>query len=410
MGMLSRYVVGSLYLNLKMLLRYKSTLFWVVVFPILFLGLMTLIFTPREGEDRFTLLVVNQDKGEGESWLSETLVSVLNSSGVFRVEPAGDIDVVEKAVSNGTANVGLLIPRGFTENVTHLSQVSVTVYERRSQPGVPSPAAQALLGVLSVFEERVRERTVEVMVNFVPPQQRGEAEAGLRFLANPLEVRDVELTPPLLYTRGGVIAYYALSVVGIQVLFIGLSMGATVQIERKRDGTLKILLSSPLSPGSLFIADVVDLFFFTGISTASVLLAGLLMGANYGLLDAGEWAAILALALVGALFSSSLGLLLSLRTRTVEGASMLVNAVAFPTMFLGGLTVPKELLPRWSQAFAEVFPLTRLIDAMRSLTVYGNGLSDTLYYALPGIAASLALAVAGWLTYRRLLQAAVESG
>lgn len=408
MGFLARRVMGELYVESRVLLRYKSSLFWVVVFPMLFLSLMAVIFAGG-GPEAFTIAVTNLDPSSGDSWLSHALVEALNATAVFELRLVGDPQEAWEMVTNATVDVALLIPDNFTESVQEMLPAIVTIVAREEQPGMPNPAAQALRGALGGFAEEIRERAVEVALQYVPPGIREHARKELVFIASPLHDVVEVVKPPLLYTRGGVVAYYTINVIGIQVLFIGLSMGSVMQIERKHDGSLKMLLASPQTPLGLFVTDLAVLFFYTAVSMAAVLLAGLVWGASYTMLDGVSWAGIIFLTMASALFSNSLGLILALRTRTVEGASMIMNSIAFPTMFLGGLTVPKELLPHWVQFFAEVFPHTRLIDSMRSIVVYGASVTDALLQAMPALAATLVLVVGGWLAYRRLLQSAVEA-
>ena len=415
MGLMLRMVMGELYMEARVLLRYKSAFFWVVVFPILFLGLMTMIFIRGDEEVSYTLAYHIADTPS--NGLDPSLVvDVVNSTGMFKMMEASGLDSIVDLVSNGTVDVGLYVPEGFSRNITSMTPAQLVVVARQTSPNVPSVAAEVLRGVLSGFEKGVADRVINISMLFISQSIQGQAgvspsmvERFLQFVADPLSVNVTVVKPPLLFTSGGMVAYYALGIVGIEALFIGLSMGAVRNIERKNDGTLKMLLASPQSPGTLFMSDVVVLFFYTLVSAVAVLVFGLLMGANYSLITPIEWAGIVLFTLFSALTASSIGLLLSLRTRTIEGSNVIVNVIAWPVMFLGGLTIPKEILPSWAQAFAEAFPLTRLVSASRNMTVYGYSLTEALQYALPAIVATLGLALIGWLAYRRLIQYSVEA-
>ena len=85
-----------------------------------------------------------------------------------------------------------------------------------------------------------------------------------------------------------------------------------------------------------------------------------------------------------------------------------MSGIAFPVMFVGGLAVPKEILPENIKWFADYYPLSRSIDAVRKMIVHGYSTGEALTYALPAVVAAIAVYLAGVLVYRKLMERVVE--
>ena len=70
-----------------------------------------------------------------------------------------------------------------------------------------------------------------------------------------------------------------------------------------------------------------------------------------------------AVALLGALAFSGLGLLTASRPRTIEGVSGVMNLVMVPMWVFSGIFFSTERFPAALQPFVQALPLTALNDA-----------------------------------------------
>ncbi|MCE4628355.1 MAG: ABC transporter permease, partial [Desulfurococcales archaeon] len=227
------------------------------------------------------------------------------------------------------------------------------------------------------------------------------------FIEEPVRVEEIRMSPPLLGTVGGVRAYYAISMIGVEILFIGLSMGVFAIIDRKRDRTLSVILSSPIRSWELFLADTLTALAAIGISSLAILLFSLLLGAEYHITPTTA-AAVAGLLALSAVFTIGLGLLLAVAARSQESAMVIVNGVAFPVMFIGGIIIPPFVLPESLQRFASAYPLSRLVEAVRQLLVYEKTPGWALSYSLPAVAATIVVYALGFKIYNYLLAKTVE--
>ncbi len=166
--------------------------------------------------------------------------------------------------------------------------------------------------------------------------------------------------------------------VGVEALFIGFFSGAMVINERKRTGTLQVILSSPMRDWDLLASDTLAALAMVGLSAAAVVSVSLATGAKYTV-DASSIAVSALILVAGTLFTIGLGLLIAPLAKTPEGASALVNTIAFSVMFAGGIAIPVFILPESLQVFAEYWPLCRAVVSVRRLLLTSSRLRRPLY-------------------------------
>ncbi len=401
-------ILSETYAFAKALLRYKETLFWVVAFPLLWYGLMVAIWG-SPGFQQVDVAVANLDEPVDGFCLGDLLVEAMNESGLFRVIDAGDPGSLEAMVANGTVYAGILVPEGFTERLLGLERPKLVVYTVRGQWS--DYAAGVVESFLSRFADEVRHRMVEEALRYLPEGEEWTPYAvkWMQAMAEPFQVRVEERVPPLLATPEGLRAYYALSMVGVEALFVGLFAGVLSLNERRAEGTLPVILSSPMKPWELLAADTLSALAAVGVSAAAITAASLAIGADYAVTPAKAAAAALLLA-AGTLFTVGLGLLLAPIPKTPSGAGALVNAIAFPVMFAGGIIIPPYALPEWLRGFSRAWPLSITLEETRRLLVYDAPIASVLANAAPALAATLIVYALGALVYARLLARAVEYG
>ena len=415
-------VLSELYVAVKSLPRYKGTLFWIIVFPLLFYGLEIAIWGNPQPEP-IKLGALNLDGGvnttNGTLNLGSKLIDAMNQSGVFHVYKYGSLDRLREAVRLGKVSAGIVIPENFTRNITNMTPATVQIIALRTPWG--SYHEQVTRSFIKAFSDQVRNRTINVSLTYIEQASSNSSGQGgswlashlsfierfYGFLRQPIRAPVEEITPPLLATEGGLRAYYALGLIGIETIFIGLSMGIFALIDMKREGTLKILLSSPLSSNEILASLTLSALFFVAVSSLAVYLFSLLLGAEYDMSLGTALASIVLLA-IGALSTIGFGLLLAPLARSQEAATAILNSIAFPVMFLGGFTIPTFALPGWAQEFARVYPLSRSIEALRQMLTYGKSPLWALEYSSSAILATIVVYALGALVYNRLIARALE--
>ena len=96
----------------------------------------------------------------------------------------------------------------------------------------------------------------------------------------------------------------------------------------------------------------------------------------FGVVIAGNVAAVLVLILVGAFTFAGTGLLVASRAKTLETASGLMNLTMLPMWLLSGIFFSPDRFPPAIQPFIRALPLTPLIDGLRAVMLEGASLGS----------------------------------
>ncbi|MEB3816680.1 MAG: ABC transporter permease [Desulfurococcales archaeon] len=409
-------VLSEVYASLKGMLRYKETLFWVIIFPLLWYGLMAAIWS-NPSPPTIKVGVYNADQLQGPYNISEALIKAMNSTGFMKPIPFHNATSLREAVLHGKVDVGLIVPGNFTESLMEGSSATLKLLSVKESWGnfAYSIASSFIESFSNEFRRRVINVSISYIVTYFNSTQLGGAYPNwtyyairwLRFISDPIRVNASVYTPPLLATKGGLRAYYALSMIGVEALFVGLFTGALSVNEKRRDGTLTVLLASPMRDWELFTSETLAALASVGVSAAAVAAMSIATGAKY-VVNTESLLLAVAFLLLGTLFTIGLGVILAALAKTPEGASALVNAIAFPVMFIGGIVIPYYVLPGYLKAFARYWPLSRFVIASRSVLLGLMSSSDAASFSIPAIIATIATYLVGVAIFKKLLARALE--
>ncbi|HWN17668.1 MAG TPA: ABC transporter permease [Gemmatimonadales bacterium] len=143
---------------------------------------------------------------------------------------------------------------------------------------------------------------------------------------------------------------------------------AIVDARKKR--LLKRLIATPMSRAQYLASFVLSRL------TLLVIEVGLLLGFGvlvFGVPIRGPLTVLVALCLLSSLAFTSVGLLVSSRVQTMEGASGLMNLVMLPMWIFSGVFFSASRFPDSLQPFIQALPLTAVVDALRANVLRGAG-------------------------------------
>jgi ABC-2 type transport system permease protein len=143
---------------------------------------------------------------------------------------------------------------------------------------------------------------------------------------------------------------------------------AIVDARKKR--LLKRLIATPMSRPQYLASFVLSRL------TLLVIEVGLLLGFGalvFGVPFRGSLLVLAAICVVSSLAFTSLGLLVSSRVQTMEGASGLMNLVMLPMWIFSGVFFSASRFPESIQPFIQALPLTAVVDALRGNILRGAG-------------------------------------
>ncbi|MDT3766864.1 ABC transporter permease [Gleimia hominis] len=153
-----------------------------------------------------------------------------------------------------------------------------------------------------------------------------------------------------------------LVVLPMALMFIVTSV---VMLRERTSGTLERILTTPLSRWNLIVSYGIV---FGVLALLQVGLLLLVMWSMMGLEIEGSWAVLVATTAVVALFGVAFGLLASAFAHTEFQAVQFMPLFVAPQLFLCGLFVAKEDMPKALEVCANLMPMTWAVDITRNLT------------------------------------------
>lgn len=333
---------------LKGFLRDKASVFFSIVFPLMFLVLFGGIFN---NTDRSPI----ETESVGEVGLIEGLpkdakAAFDESFDVTRI----DTDEREAAIADvRKGDLDLVLEQKGDTLVAHYTQTDQV-------------KAATIQGILQAFVDGTNVAVTGQTPKFTLKAESVEDDS--------MEMIDL-VTPGLL---GWAIAMSA-------------AFGAAATLNGWR--TTKLLRRIQLSPvptGVVVGARIVATMLVALVQTAIFLGLGTL---GFGLNLTGSWWMALPLVLCGTLCFMALGLLAGAVAKTTEGAVNMANFLVLPMAFLSGSFFPLDSAPVWLQTLSKLLPLRHLNDGMLDVMVRGEGPAAAL---LPmGILLAFAVVITG---------------
>jgi ABC-2 type transport system permease protein len=162
-------------------------------------------------------------------------------------------------------------------------------------------------------------------------------------------------------------------ILGMNMMFSCLFGLGYVVVRYRKNGYLKRLYATPLTPLEFLTAQVVSRLLLVLSVTAVVLVAAV------QLLDirmAGSWIDLAIVGTVGSMALISLGLLVAARINSEELAGGILNMITWPMMLVSGVWFSLEGLNPMFQNAAMAFPLTHMLRAARAVMLEGAGLGE----------------------------------
>ncbi len=160
-------------------------------------------------------------------------------------------------------------------------------------------------------------------------------------------------------------------VLATSVLFTAAFAGVSLVWDREF-GFLREMMVAPIARASIIWGKCLGgAIVATGQSLVLLALAGT-VGVPYDPLLLVQLTGCL---LLGSLFLTALGVLLSTRIRTIQGAMPMLQLLITPMMFLSGSLFPLGGLPVWLSVVTRLNPLTYVVQPMRHLVLQHLDLS-----------------------------------
>jgi ABC-type multidrug transport system permease subunit len=194
-----------------------------------------------------------------------------------------------------------------------------------------------------------------------------ERAAGRADLA---KTRDETVTEP----GARYIDFLIPGLIGMNLMGSGLwGLGFAIVMARSKK-LLKRLAATPMRRYHFLLSYMLSRLVFLALEVAAVLGFAWLL---FRVTVRGSWFDVAVVSLIGSLAFAGLGLLISSRTKTIEGVSGLMNLIMLPMWVLSGTFFSASRFPNFLQPAIKALPLTALNDALRAVINDGASLVST---------------------------------
>lgn len=144
--------------------------------------------------------------------------------------------------------------------------------------------------------------------------------------------------------------------------------------------TFDAMLTTPLSIDEIIFGEII------WGATKSLIATGIMLAviSIFGIIDYPSGLLILPLAFLGGIAFGAIGMFFTAITPTIDMFNLPVFLFITPMFLFSGTFFPAENLPAWAQNLAVIFPLTHLVNLVRSLSlgILNAGLLWSIAYLL----------------------------
>ncbi|MCA9348322.1 ABC transporter permease [Candidatus Saccharibacteria bacterium] len=329
--------------DIKRLFRSKVSIFFVFLFPLMFLFVFGSIFR-NDSNVSFRVALVNQS----ESDFARQFSNSLRNNQILKVDnQTNSIDQAKEKMNRGQIDATIILPSGFGDvsgDTAYPTGEAVILYEQSSES-----ASVALKSVMEGILKEVNSDFVETDVPFVVKSESTATE-GLRQFD---------------YTFTGIM--------GFTLLSLGVYGPTSVFPRMKQRGVLRRYQLTTLKVWQYFVGNVLSNAFIGILSVATMFVSAVVF---FELNMRGNYLNLAVVVILGTMLLYGIGLAIGGWARTENQAAPLAQMITLPMMFLSGVFFPVFLMPEFLQNITKFIPLTPIIEALRLIVTENASLLD----------------------------------
>ena len=330
----------------------------LIVPPILQLTLFGFALSARV--ENVPLGVVDESKTKE----SRDLIAVLTESKSF--QSAGyffSVAELEKALSNGSLNAGVIIPNDFARDLQRGHPTTVQFLLNATNANSAAISQGYAQAVIQNYNLQLRREGVQPV--FRPAAGVGPPALGL-----------ASLHPAFLYNPGLKDSWFITTgVLGLLLILNSSIVASGAMVKEREAGTIEQLLMSPAGTGEIVIAKIAPLFLLLSVMMfVAIIIISTAFGVPFhgGLLPVIGGGALCVLAGIG------IGTTIATFSRSAQQALLTSFFINPPLVSLSGALNPVEAMPKWLQPLTIINPIHHFGVIARGSMLKGSGI-DSLW-------------------------------
>ena len=303
-------------------------------------------------------------------------------------EELSDIEGLRKLIENGSIKLGLVIPRGFSENITRgkISKVQTLI------DGVDGNGANIANGYVN-----------SITVNFIQklPGDIRTVIAKSRIMESSSDQKNPHILtdPEMLFNANTEPTWhYVPGIMALLVTVISMLLTAFSLVKEKEMGTFEQLMVTPINRLQFIVGKITPFFLLTFIEISISLLIIWLV---YGIYVKGSLLVLLLGSGLYLLSSLAIGMFVSIIARTQQQALFIAWFMMIFIIMMSGFLFPIENMPEFLQNLARLNPLLYFIQVLRGVIVKGAVLKEMLSPILSMLILGLIAFTASFFSFRK---------
>ena len=188
------------------------------------------------------------------------------------------------------------------------------------------------------------------------------------------------------------------ALMGILMMMLCGFLPALNIVGEKEKGTIEQINVTPVSKWSFILAKLIP-YWIIGLVVLTLCLV--LSWLVYGITSQGSLWLVYLLAILLALFFSSLGLIVSNYSDTMQQAMLVMWFFVVCLMLLSGLFTPVRSMPHWAYLTTYVNPMHYFVDAIRTVFVRGGTFQSIAHQVFALLCSSLLMGFCAVRSYKK---------
>jgi len=330
MSRISRMATDIKY-SLIQFLRNKQSVFFAIVFPVIFLIVLGYLLGGQSGPQ--TLYYADGDGSQA----SRAFITSLGSAGGFELRDGSGMDLAGE-LKDGKIPAYIEMPEGFGDSVAdNSSGAGLKLYYDESKPSSTA--------IVSAVRQAVDEFNLAGMKGPVTLSVRDVATSGVNY---------VDFLLP--------------GILGMCIMFSALNETIGVIVKYRANGVFNMLSVTPMSTIEWNLARIISGTLIVLVSVAVALgIAWLAFGVVPGI----NVLSVL-LVLAGSVMFVGLGMIVAYVVEDVGSPNAVSLMITLPLMMVSGSLFPVDQLPHLLRFFSAISPLTPLNNGLRSAMFTGD--------------------------------------
>ena len=330
-------------IDVKRLFRDKVGIFFVFIFPLIFLVIFGSIFNGND-DVSFRIALLNESKTQ----FASQFVKEIKDNKVLKVDDEiSTIEAAKEKMNRGQLEATIILPSDFgvqQEGKQFPSGQARVLYDQSNEQ-----AGQTLSSVMSDVFKEINQKLVPTETPFSARAESTATKGLTRFD----------------YTFSGIL--------GFTLLSLGIFGPTTVFPRLKQKGVLRRYHTTTLKVWQYFTGNVISNGIIGMIAVAFMFTAALLF---FDLNMRGSYFTLASVVLLGTTMLFGIGLSLGGWAKNENQAAPMAQLVTLPMMFLSGVFFPTFLMPEILQNITKFIPLTPIIDSVRLIITENASFAD----------------------------------